>query len=235
MGHDSHDGRPEAMKAHGADAIVPDPSKIAVTAQLRSPMPAQRPGRLDRPVSPAPVAIPIPPDRLDKAVEAGPWTLSYEGFDPALEGRREALFTLGNGYFATRGAVPEAVADGVQYPGTYLAGGYNRLTTDIAGRAVENEDLVNWPNWLPLAVRPDDGASEWFSPRSADGLVAVPPRPRSAPWIVPALRPLPRCCRARNAARGVPVRPHAGETRGRPSVPPDRRKLVGAPRRAVRD
>ena len=84
--------------------------------------------------------------------------LSYEGFDPALEGRREALFTLGNGYFATRGAAAEAVADGVHYPGTYLAGGYNRLTTGIAGRAVENEDLVNWPNWLPLAVRPDDAS-----------------------------------------------------------------------------
>ena len=172
MGHGSHDGHPEAMKAHGADAIVPDPSKIAVTAQLRSPMPALT----TLPVGPSgvplhPFAIPVPPNRLDKAVEAGPWTLSYEGFDPALEGRREALFTLGNGYFATRGAVPEAVADGVHYPGTYLAGGYNRLTTEIAGRAVENEDLVNWPNWLPLAVRPDDGASEWFSPRSADELV----------------------------------------------------------------
>ena len=150
----------------------PNPSKIAVTAQLRSPTPALT----TLPVGPSgvplhPFAIPVPPNRLDKAVEAGPWTLSYEGFDPALEGRREALFTLGNGYFATRGAVPEAVADGVHYPGTYLAGGYNRLTTEIAGRAVENENLVNWPNWLPLAVRPDDGACEWFSPRSADELV----------------------------------------------------------------
>ena len=31
------------------------------------------------------------------------WSLVYEGFDPAREGIREALCTLGNGYFATRG------------------------------------------------------------------------------------------------------------------------------------
>jgi trehalose/maltose hydrolase-like predicted phosphorylase len=177
MGHGSHDGDPEALKAHGVDVVVPDLSKIGVgesgTAQLRGPVPARTTPEVAPPgASLHASAIPVPePNSLDKAVEAGPWTLSYEGFDPALEGRREALFTLGNGYFATRGAAPEAVADGVHYPGTYLAGGYNRLTTEIAGRAVENEDLVNWPNWLPLAVRPDDGASEWFSPRSADGLV----------------------------------------------------------------
>src|SRR5690606_36511281 len=49
---------------------------------------------------------------------------------------------------------------GVHYPGTYIAGGYNRLRTDIAGRTVENEDLVNFPNWLFLSFRHADG--EWF-------------------------------------------------------------------------
>ncbi len=61
------------------------------------------------------------------------WNLVYEGFDPDLEGLREALCTLGNGYFATRGAAPESAADEVHYPGTYLACGYNRLKTEIAG------------------------------------------------------------------------------------------------------
>ncbi len=51
------------------------------------------------------------------------------------------------------------------YPGTYLAGGYNRLLTDIAGRVVENEDLVNFPNWLVLKVRIADG--DWFDPATA--------------------------------------------------------------------
>lgn len=174
----SRNGDPEALKAHGADLVVPDLSKIAVghsgTAQLRSPLPARTTPPVGPPGAPVhPSAIPVPQlDSLGEAVEAGQWTLSYEGFDPALEGRREALFTLGNGYFATRGAAAEAVADGVHYPGTYLAGGYDRLTTEIAGRSVENEDLVNWPNWLPLAVRPDDRASQWFSPRSTAGLPA---------------------------------------------------------------
>jgi trehalose/maltose hydrolase-like predicted phosphorylase len=48
------------------------------------------------------------------------WLWDYEGVDPAMEGQREALCTLGNGYFATRGAAPEAVADGVHYPATYI-------------------------------------------------------------------------------------------------------------------
>ena len=81
------------------------------------------------------------------------WSLEFEGFEPAHEGIREALCTLGNGYVATRGAAAGAVADDLHYPGTYLAGGYNRLRTDIAGRVVENEDLVNFPNWLALEVR----------------------------------------------------------------------------------
>ena len=88
------------------------------------------------------------------------WVLSYTGYQPEHEGLREALCTLGNGYVATRGAAPDCGADAIHYPGTYLAGGYNRLTTTIAGRDVENEDLVNLPNWLPLTVRIDDG--EWL-------------------------------------------------------------------------
>ena len=92
------------------------------------------------------------------------WSLAFEGFDPAQEGIREALCTLGNGYFATRGAAALAVADDIHYPGTYLAGGYNRLRTDIAGRVVENEDLVNWPNWLALEFR--IGEQDWFDART---------------------------------------------------------------------
>jgi beta-phosphoglucomutase family hydrolase len=94
------------------------------------------------------------------------WSLAFEGFDPAHEGKREALCTLGNGYFATRGAAAGAVADGIHYPGTYLAGGYNRLSTNIAGRVVENEDLVNFPNWLALEFR--IGEQDWFDARTVE-------------------------------------------------------------------
>ena len=94
------------------------------------------------------------------------WNLVYDGFDPDREGLREALCTLGNGFFATRGAAPESVADAVHYPGTYLAGGYNRLETEIAGRVVENEDLVNLPNWLAVTFRIDEG--DWFDLRKVE-------------------------------------------------------------------
>ncbi|WP_406173954.1 glycoside hydrolase family 65 protein [Streptomyces sp. NBC_00996] len=90
------------------------------------------------------------------------WTWEYEGYDPAQERLRESLCTLGNGYFATRGAAPECVADAVHYPGTYAAGCYNRLTSEVAGRQVENEDMVNLPNWLPLRLRTASG--NWLSP-----------------------------------------------------------------------
>ena len=83
-----------------------------------------------------------------------------------MEGRCETLFALGNGYFVTRGAASESQADDIHYPGTYLAGGYNRLTTILDGHAIENEDLVNLPNWLPLSFRIDDG--QWFDLRGVD-------------------------------------------------------------------
>jgi len=89
------------------------------------------------------------------------WTMVHEGYDPPREGLREALCTLGNGVFATRGAAPDASADGVHYPGTYLAGGYDRARTEVRGREVENEDLVNLPNWLTLTFRADGGP--WFA------------------------------------------------------------------------
>jgi len=62
------------------------------------------------------------------------WIFTYDEFEPEKESLREALCTLGNGYFATRGAAAESEADSVHYPGTYLAGGYNRLLTKIADR-----------------------------------------------------------------------------------------------------
>lgn len=103
--------------------------------------------------------------QVEMAIEPpSAWALVFEDFDPLLEGTREALCTLGNGYFATRGSAPGPQADDIHYPGTYLAGGYNRLRTDIAGRSVENEDLVNFPNWLLLRIRIAEQG--WFDARS---------------------------------------------------------------------
>src|SRR3954466_6309296 len=81
------------------------------------------------------------------------WTLSYDSFEPADEGLREALTSTGNGYFCTRGAAEWEDTDDVHYPGTYAHGGYNRETTIMGGSPVLNEDLVNLPNWLVLKLR----------------------------------------------------------------------------------
>ncbi len=105
------------------------------------------------------------------ALRSDPWKLVYEGFDPAHEGHREALTTLGNGYLGTRGSAPESSAGGVHYPGTYLAGVYNRLTSVVAGREVEDEHLVNAPNWLLVDVQFEGG--DWWS---AGGLAVTAER-----------------------------------------------------------
>jgi len=97
----------------------------------------------------------------DNKQELSSWSLVFNDFDPDHEGVRESLCTLGNGYFATRGAAAESEADAIHYPGTYIAGCYNRLSTEVAGQLVENEDLVNCPNWLCFNFRPEDG--DWFN------------------------------------------------------------------------
>ena len=79
--------------------------------------------------------------------------LTYDAFDPAQEGLREALTSTGNGYFASRGAAEWEDANSVHYPGTYAHGCFNRETTILGGRPVLNEDLVNLPNWLLLKLR----------------------------------------------------------------------------------
>mgnify|MGYP006277726193 CR=1 FL=1 len=88
------------------------------------------------------------------------WSLSYYDYDPLKEKTREALLTVGNGYFGTRGAFEETTAGDHNYPGTYIAGSYNRLKTRIGDRDIENEDFVNCPNWLPINFKIDDG--KWF-------------------------------------------------------------------------
>ena len=88
------------------------------------------------------------------------WKLVYNSFNPAEEGLRESLCTLGNGYMGTRGAAPEATTGKINYPGTYIAGVYNKLATNVSGKTIYNEDFVNCPNWLFVTFKIGDG--EWF-------------------------------------------------------------------------
>jgi trehalose/maltose hydrolase-like predicted phosphorylase len=88
------------------------------------------------------------------------WVLAFQDLDESAIGTREALLALGNGYLATRGSAPEASTGMAGYPGTYVAGFYNRLQSRVDGRCREDESLVNLPNWLPLTFRPAGGG--WF-------------------------------------------------------------------------
>lgn len=110
------------------------------------------------------------------------WVLEYIGVDPEVERVRETLCTLGNGYVASRGAAPEssqtqARQDGAHYPGTYVAGLYNRLRSRVPSgqsqhsqsqhsqprsRRQDDESLVNLPNWLALGWR--IGRGRWVVP-----------------------------------------------------------------------
>ncbi|MBB3037174.1 glycosyl hydrolase family 65 protein [Hoyosella altamirensis] len=89
------------------------------------------------------------------------WHLAFDHYDPASEKLREALCTVGNGYFASRGAAPEVSANQSHYPGTYIAGIFNRLTDVVSGTTVSNESLVNCTNWLPFSFRAG-GSEQWF-------------------------------------------------------------------------
>lgn len=84
------------------------------------------------------------------------WHLDYYG---QYQGKRnygqEAMLTVGNGFFGLRGAYTEAHADADNYPGMYTAGLYDQLTTNLNGRDVTNEDLVNLPNAQALSFGVD--------------------------------------------------------------------------------
>ncbi len=94
------------------------------------------------------------------------WSLEYWEYQTEDEGVRESLCAIGNGYFGTRGALEESQANGINYPGTYIAGVYNRLQSEVAGRTVTNEDFVNCPNWLPVSFR--IGNREWIDLNSLE-------------------------------------------------------------------
>ncbi len=96
----------------------------------------------------------------------GSWKLVYEDFDPGSEKLRETLCATGNGYFVTRGAAPELPAGEHHYPGTYIGGVYNRRVSRIAGREIENESIVNVPNWLEMTFRAEGG--ERFDPEEVE-------------------------------------------------------------------
>ncbi len=96
------------------------------------------------------------------------WSISFRGYNKDMEKIRETLLTVGNGYYGTRGALEEVNAGPHNYPGTYIAGLYNKRTTEIAGREIVNEDFVNVPDWTRIEFRIDSGY--WVNPNMEETL-----------------------------------------------------------------
>ncbi len=130
----------QSLIEHGADVAVTDLSEITVDGSPEEHSRGMALAEMD--------------------VTEANWVVSYDQFIADQEGRRESLCALGNGKFCTRGAGSEAQADGVHYPGTYVAGGYNSVWLQFGDERFDSEELVNMPNWLCLNFRINDG--EWF-------------------------------------------------------------------------
>ncbi len=71
------------------------------------------------------------------------WNVIETNFDPAQLHHKETVFTLSNGYLGTRGTFEEGYPD--DSPATLIHGVYDDV-------AITHTQLVNCPNWLPLAV-----------------------------------------------------------------------------------
>ena len=103
---------------------------------------------------------------FDERLLADGWNLTYHGFLPEEEKLRETLSTVGNGYFGTRGCFECERDSQTHYPGTYVAGLYNKIPTRVHGETIHNNDFVNCPNWLLLEFAVGDG--EFLSPLSME-------------------------------------------------------------------
>ena len=109
------------------------------------------------------------------------WTLSETSFDPNTQHHKETIFTIANGYLATRGAFEEG------YPN-------DRRATFVHGvfdaAPIVFTELANAPDWLPFIVSLngerfslDAGTVESFE-RSLDLRTGV--LTRTVKWISPA-------------------------------------------------
>ena len=132
----AREGNAKELKIHGADIVVEDLSELGGIAGIN--------------------------EWFKYGLEDDQWSVSYPDYDTNHEKSRETLLSTGNGFFATRGAMEEIQATEFNYPGSYMTGLYNRRTSKIGNKWVENEDFVNFINWTYTSFRIDGG--EWFDP-----------------------------------------------------------------------
>jgi trehalose/maltose hydrolase-like predicted phosphorylase len=72
-----------------------------------------------------------------------PWCIEEKEFDPKKLHSRETVYTIGNGYFGTRGAFEEGYPKAT--PATLLFGVFDKV-------AIAKEELTNVPDWLTLKL-----------------------------------------------------------------------------------
>jgi beta-phosphoglucomutase family hydrolase len=94
---------------------------------------------------------------FDEGLEKEGWNLHYSSWSAKEERLREALTSTGNGYMGVRGSIECGLASQHHYPGTYIAGIFNKLPSEVHGQTVWNNDMVNCPNWLPIEFRIGNG------------------------------------------------------------------------------
>jgi len=92
------------------------------------------------------------------------WRLNYISYDASKEKSRETLLSVGNGFFATRGSMEESKSGEKTYHASYMAGLYNKRKSKVGDRWIENEDFVNFIDWIPVSFKPEGG--EWFDPEN---------------------------------------------------------------------
>lgn len=80
---------------------------------------------------------------LTKVLNNKEWLIEESVFSPQKINYYETIFTIGNGYQGTRGALEEGFRGGL--PATYLAGVFDHYDSTVV-------DLVSCPDWLPVKI-----------------------------------------------------------------------------------
>ena len=80
---------------------------------------------------------------LSKHLSEQDWLVEESTFQMEKINFYETIFTVGNGYQGVRGSLEEGIKG--DCPGVYLAGVFDHHDSTVI-------DLVNAPNWLPLAI-----------------------------------------------------------------------------------
>jgi kojibiose phosphorylase len=88
-------------------------------------------------------------ENLSEVLNGPEWLIDEESFNPAKINFFETIFTTGNGYQGTRGALEEGFRGG--WPSTYLAGVFDHHDSTVV-------DLVSAPDWIPLRIYADGEA-----------------------------------------------------------------------------